>query len=147
MRLVLQRVRQASVTVAGAREAEIGTGIFALVGVARDDGPADADRAAAKVATLRLFADDAGKMNLALGDVGGAVLAVSQFTLVGSIAKGRRPGFDGAMAPEPAAALFTRFVTALRGAGIRVETGVFGARMQVALINDGPVTFVYETGS
>src|SRR5437764_1407754 len=145
MRLVIQRVERAAVRVEGESIAAIGRGLLVLVGIETGDGEVEARRAAEKIATLRVFADPAGKMNLDLAAVSGEVLAVSQFTLAGSIESGRRPGFDGAMAPEPARALFDLFVTAVRAAGHRVATGSFGAAMQVELVNDGPVTFVYDT--
>ena len=145
MRLVIQRVERAAVRVEGETIAAIGRGLLVLVGVESGDGEADARRAADKVATLRVFADPAGKMNLDLAGVSGEVLAVSQFTLAGSIERGRRPGFDGAMAPEPARVLFDLFVASVQSAGHRVLTGRFGAAMAVDLVNDGPVTFVYDT--
>ena len=123
----------------------IGRGICLLVGVEKGDTEADAEHLALKAVELRIFPDEAGKMNLSLADVGGEVLAVSQFTLAGSVRKGRRPSFDGAEEPGRAEALFARFVDAVRGQGIRVETGVFQAHMTVRIVNDGPVTFVLES--
>ncbi|MFQ5928040.1 MAG: D-aminoacyl-tRNA deacylase [Terriglobia bacterium] len=145
MRAVVQRVSEARVRVAGEVRGEIGCGLLVLLGVARADAPAAADYLAEKVAGLRVFEDAAGKMNLALGDVGGTVLAVSQFTLYGDCRKGRRPSFDRAAPAEPARKLYERFVAGLRQRGLRVETGVFQARMRVELINDGPVTLLLAT--
>jgi D-aminoacyl-tRNA deacylase len=146
MRIVLQRVREASVEVEGRVAGRIGRGICLLVGVEKGDSEAEADRMAAKAVELRIFPDAAGKMNLSLADVGGEALAVSQFTLAGSVRKGRRPSFDGAEEPHRAEALFARFVDSVRGRGIEVATGVFQALMTVRIVNDGPVTFVLESG-
>lgn len=146
MRLALQRVTRASVRVDGRELAAIGRGLLVLVGVVVGDGELDARRAAEKVSTLRLFSDAGGKMNLALADVDGEVLAVSQFTLAGSIDRGRRPSFDLAMPGAPARALFEEFVLRLREAALcPVRTGAFGAHMEVELVNDGPVTLLYDT--
>lgn len=145
MRIVLQRVREAEVETEGRIAGRIGRGICLLVGVEKGDTEAEADRMAAKAVDLRIFPDEAGKMNLSLADVGGEVLAVSQFTLAGSVRKGRRPSFDGAEEPGRAEALFARFVEAVRGRGIGVATGVFQAAMTVRIVNDGPVTFVLES--
>ena len=123
---------------------EIGRGFLALVGVAHDDTDAVAAKLAAKVARLRVFEDEAGLMNLALADVGGAVLAVSQFTLYANTRKGNRPGFTDAAPPELGERLYESFVAALRAEGISVETGRFGAHMAVELLNDGPVTILLE---
>ena len=147
MRSVVQRVSRAAVRVDGKTVGQIGRGLLVLVGLEKDDGEAQVDWQADKIAGLRVFEDAAGKMNLGLSEVQGAVLAVSQFTLAGSIDKGRRPGFDNAMAPEPAARLFERFVARLRAQGVATETGVFRAMMEVELVNDGPVTFVLESRS
>jgi D-tyrosyl-tRNA(Tyr) deacylase len=114
------------------------------VGLQRGDGEEQLERATQRLATLRIFSDDDGRMNRGLDEVGGAVLAVSQFTLAGSIRKGRRPSFDDAMPGDQAAPLFERFLDLLRAEGVRVETGVFGALMDVELVNDGPVTLVWE---
>jgi D-tyrosyl-tRNA(Tyr) deacylase len=146
VKIVLQRVREASVEVDGRTVGRIDRGLCLLVGVERGDTEEQADRLARKAVELRIFPDLQGKMNLTLGDVGGSVLAVSQFTLAGSVRNGRRPSFDGAEDPVRAAALFERFVAALRAAEFVVETGVFQAEMQVRLVNDGPVTFVLESG-
>ena len=145
MRLVLQRVKEASVKVAGDRISAIGPGLLLLVGVARGDGEPEADWLAEKVAGLRIMADNEGKMNCSVRDVGGAVLAVSQFTLLADTRKGKRPSFVGAAPPEEATRLFDHFCERLRAAGIdSVETGRFGAMMDVSLVNDGPVTIVLE---
>lgn len=142
MRAVVQRVSEARVRAGGQVRAEIGRGLLVLVGVGREDTPAEADYLAEKIAALRVFDDGEGKMNRALAEVGGAVLAVSQFTLYGDCRKGRRPSFDRAAAAEPARALYERFVAKLRELGVPVETGVFQARMAVELVNDGPVTLL-----
>lgn len=145
MRVVLQRVKTASVTVEGERVSEIGPGLLLLVGVAAGDGEAEAVWLANKVAGLRVMADEEGKMNRSVIESGGEVLAVSQFTLLGDVRKGRRPSFVGAAAPEEAELLFEIFCQRLRGSGVRaVETGRFGAMMDVALVNDGPVTILLE---
>ena len=145
MRIVLQRASEASVTVAGERVSETGCGLLLLVGVARGDGNAEADWLAEKVAGLRIFNDEEGKMNLSVRDVGGEILAVSQFTLLADTGKGKRPSFIGAARPEEAEPLFAYFCERLRAAGVgSVKTGVFGAMMDVALVNDGPVTIVLE---
>ncbi len=144
MKIVLQRVSRASVTVAGEVVGAIGCGFLLLVGFTRDDGDAAVEWMADKVAGLRLFADDEGKMNRALADVGGAVLVVSQFTLYGDVSRGRRPSFVGAAAPDLATPLYERFVAALESRGLTVETGRFGEMMDVELNNDGPVTLILE---
>lgn len=143
MKLVIQRVSRASVRVGGVTVGEIGGGLLVLVGVEVGDGEAEVERAARRVATLRVFEDDDGRMNRGLDEIGGAVLAISQFTLAGSIRRGRRPSFDRAMRGEAAKALFDRFVEILRTLDVRVETGVFGAMMEVELVNDGPVTLIW----
>lgn len=145
MRAVVQRVAWARVLVEGRLGAEIGPGLLALVGVATDDTPADVQYIADKILGLRVFEDADGKMNLALADVGGAVLAVSQFTLQGDCRKGRRPSFDAAAPAPHARALYEDVVTTLRASGLRVETGVFQARMSVELANDGPVTMLLDS--
>lgn len=147
MRAVLQRVSSARVTVGDDVTGEVAAGWLVLLGVAPADAPADADWLADKVAHLRAFADADGKMNLSVQEVGGGVLAVSQFTLYGDCRKGRRPSFTGAAHPAVAEPLYQRFVTALRALGVPTQTGVFGADMRVELVNDGPVTFVIETGA
>lgn len=144
MRAVVQRVTRAEVTVAGESVGRIERGLCVLVGVAQGDGEDDARALADKVVGLRVFEDEAGKMNLDVKSTGGALLCVSQFTLLGDARKGRRPSFTDAMAPEPAAVLFERFVTLCR-ASVRVETGRFRTTMQVELVNDGPVTLLLDT--
>lgn len=143
MKAVIQRVKRASVT-AGDRRAAIGPGLLVLAGLETGDGEDQVRWAAAKIATLRIFEDDQGRMNVGLQETGGEILAVSQFTLAGSIAKGRRPSFDRAMAPELARPLFDQFIACLRAEGCPVRTGFFQEEMQVELINDGPVTFILE---
>ncbi len=144
MRVVLQRVARASVTVEGRVTGSIGRGFLVLVGFAPGDGPAQLEWMADKVAGLRVFPDEDRKMNRDLATVGGAVLVVSQFTLYGDASKGRRPSFIGAAQPEVAVPLYQGFVEALRAKGLPVETGEFGAMMDVELVNDGPVTLVLE---
>jgi len=145
MRAVIQRVSEASVRVDGALVGQIGRGFLVLLGITHSDGETEAVWLAKKVAGLRLFEDAEGKMNLGLADVGGGVLAVSQFTLYGDARKGRRPSFVEAARPEQAQPLYEQFCTALRSEGIYVAQGIFQAHMQVALVNDGPVTLVVET--
>jgi D-tyrosyl-tRNA(Tyr) deacylase len=142
MRAVCQRVSAARVLVAGEPAGRIGPGLCVLLGVARGDGPADAARLAGKVARLRVFEDEAGRFDRSLLDAGGAALVVSQFTLIADTAKGNRPSFSGAAPPEQAEPLYESFCAELRALGVRVEQGVFGARMAVELVNDGPVTIV-----
>ncbi|HJU66553.1 MAG TPA: D-aminoacyl-tRNA deacylase, partial [Gemmatimonadaceae bacterium] len=144
MRLLLQRVSRAEVRVDGRITGTIERGFLLLVGFTHDDGDERLAWMADKVVGMRLFPDDEGKMNLALADVGGALLVVSQFTLYGDAQKGRRPSFIDAARPESAAALYERFVAMLRERGLRVETGEFGAMMEVELVNDGPVTLWLE---
>ena len=143
MRVVLQRVSEAQVT-AGERTSAIGRGFLLLVGLEVGDTEQACAWMAAKVAGLRVFEDGDGKLNLGLAEVAGEILAVSQFTLAGSVERGRRPSFDQAMAPEPALALFQRFVALLEGEGATVRTGFFQEHMAVSLVNDGPVTLVLE---
>lgn len=145
MRAVIQRVSRASVTVDGQEIGAIGRGFLALVGATHSDTRAEADWLARKIAGLRLFEDAAGKMNLGLTEVGGAVLVVSQFTLYGDARKGRRPSFIEAARPELAEPLIAYFITQLRGQGLTVATGQFQAHMAVALVNDGPVTLWLDT--
>jgi D-aminoacyl-tRNA deacylase len=145
LRVVLQRVKNASVTVGGERVSEIGAGLLLLVGVAVNDAEAQADWLAEKISGLRIFNDGEGKMNLSVRDVEGEVLAVSQFTLLADTRKGKRPSFVHAAPPEEAERLFDYFCERLREAGAApVKTGVFGAMMDVALVNDGPVTIILE---
>ncbi|MCX7622938.1 MAG: D-aminoacyl-tRNA deacylase [Thermomicrobium sp.] len=140
MRVLVQRVSRASVSVDGRIVSAIGPGLLLLVGVRRGDDPAIAAWMAQKVANLRIFEDDAGKMNRSVLEVGGSTLVVSQFTLYADVRKGRRPSFVEAAPPEEARPLVDAFADALRRLGLAVETGVFGAHMQVELVNDGPVT-------
>jgi D-tyrosyl-tRNA(Tyr) deacylase len=144
MKCVIQRVRRASVSVGDERVSEIGTGIVVLGAVEKGDGEQTMRDAAKKIRELRIFSDEAGKMNRDLIEAGGAILAVSQFTLAGSIAKGRRPSFDNAEEPGRARELFELFVTELGVTGIAVRTGRFREMMLVSIDNDGPVTFIYE---
>jgi len=144
MRVVAQRVARASVTVDGVRVAKIGLGFLLLVGIGASDAEDEVDRLAEKIAGLRVFADADGKMNLALDDVGGAALVVSQFTLYGELRKGRRPSWTAAADPEVAAERVEAFAQALENRGVRVARGVFGAHMEVELLNDGPVTLVLD---
>lgn len=145
MKIVLQRVKEATVTVEGRVEGSIGRGLCLLVGVEKGDREVEADWLAAKVAELRIFPDENDKMNLSVKEVGGSILAVSQFTLASSIRKGRRPSFDNAETPGRASELFDYFVRKLREQGLEVQTGVFQAMMEVHLINDGPVTFILDS--
>lgn len=144
MRVVLQRVARAKVTIAGRVAGDIGRGFCLLVGFTHSDGADQVGWMADKVAGLRVFSDAEDKMNLALADVGGAVLVVSQFTLYGNTEKGRRPSFIDAARPEQAIPLYERFIAELRSRGLAVATGEFGAMMDVELVNDGPVTLVLE---
>ena len=145
MRAVIQRVSRARVAVDGKTAGEIGRGMLVLLGVAKTDAEADAEYLAEKTAGLRAFNDAAGKMNCSLAESGGAILVVSQFTLYGDCRKGRRPSFDQAAGVEQANALYERYVELLRARGLRVETGVFQARMEVELVNDGPVTLLLDS--
>lgn len=145
MRAVVQRVSSAKVEVDSKITGEVGPGILLLLGVERGDNEKNADAMLAKVTQLRIFPDAAGKMNLSLRDVGGALLVVSQFTLLGDCRKGRRPSFDRAAPPEDARALYEYFVKRGRTEGLSVATGVFQAHMEVSLVNDGPVTLLVET--
>lgn len=145
MRAVLQRVSRASVCVAGHTAGAIGPGLLVLLGVARDDAAGDAALLAEKTAGLRIFEDDVGKMNRSVEEIGGAILVVSQFTLLGDCRKGRRPGFTEAAPPLLAEQLYQRYVATLRKRGLTVATGVFQADMQVSLVNDGPVTLMLDS--
>lgn len=140
MRAVVQRVSRARVSTGG----EIGRGLCVLLGVARGDGEGQAARLAGKVARLRIFPDDGGRFDRSVEDVAGTVLVVSQFTLIADAAKGNRPSFAGAAPPDEAEPLYERFCSELRNLGVPVETGVFGARMALELVNDGPVTIVLD---
>lgn len=145
MRACVQRVRQADVTVAGEVVGSIGLGMLVLLGVAADDREADADALAEKIAGLRIFDDAEGKMNRAVSDIDGAVLVVSQFTLLGDCRQGRRPSFTAAAEPGLAERLYERFAATVRTRGVAVETGRFRAQMQIRLVNDGPVTLLLDS--
>jgi D-aminoacyl-tRNA deacylase len=145
MRAVVQRVSRASVTVDGQIVGKVERGLLVFLGVTHADTEASADYLADKISGLRIFEDDAGKMNLSLIDIGGAVLAVSQFTLYGDVRKGKRPSFDEAARPERALKLYEYFVERVRALGLRCQTGVFQAMMQVELVNDGPVTILLDS--
>ena len=145
MRAVVQRVSHAQVAVGGEVVGDIGRGLLVLLGVTHTDNEADADYLAGKIAGLRVFEDQNGKMNLNLGEVGGSVLAVSQFTLYGDVRRGKRPSFDAAAPPEKARALYEYFVEKVRAAGLCCETGRFQEMMQVELVNDGPVTILMDS--
>jgi len=145
MKVVLQRVSRASVAVDQRTVGSIGRGLCVLLGVEKGDTEEDARYLAKKIAEMRIFGDMNDKMNLSLSDIGGEMLAVSQFTLAASLKKGRRPGFDNAELPGPARRLFEHFVRQIQEKGIHVETGQFGTVMEVALVNDGPVTFVMDS--
>jgi len=144
MKAVIQRVNSANVVVEGKTVGEIGKGILVLLGVEKGDDEARAEWLAEKIISLRIFSDEAGKMNLSLQDIGGDLLAVSQFTLAGNCAKGRRPSFDTAAPPDEGKRLYDYFVDAIRQRGVTTATGIFQADMQVTLVNDGPVTFILE---
>ncbi len=145
MRSVVQRVSSASVSVDGRLVGRIGHGLLVLVGVAEGDGAADIDYTAGKIRDLRVFPDEQNRMHRSVVEAGGAVLVVSQFTLLGDVRKGRRPAFDGAAPPDDARARYEELVTKLRASGLTVETGVFQARMAVDLVNDGPVTILVDS--
>lgn len=144
MRLVIQRVSRAEVRVAGETVGRIGPGLLVLLGAEKGDDAATAAEAARRVAGLRVFEDAAGKMNLPLSEVAGSVLAVSQFTLLGDLSRGRRPGFERALPGSEARPLYEHFCAALEIAGVTVARGAFGAKMEVELVNDGPATFVMD---
>ena len=146
MRAVVQRVGRARVTVNQWTSGEIGLGLLVLLGVGHDDTEADASYLAEKVAGLRIFEDSDGKMNRSVQDVGGSVLAVSQFTLLGDVRRGKRPSFDAAAPPEKARRLYEFFVQQIQAAGLRCETGRFQEMMQVELVNVGPVTILLDSG-
>ena len=145
MKAVIQRVTRASVHVEGKTVGQIEYGLLVLLGVAKGDGESDGRYLVEKIRTLRIFSDEQGKMNCSLADIGGSVLLVSQFTLLGRTVNGRRPSFDEAALPEEANRLYEQVVADLRDHGTHVETGVFAAHMQVELLNDGPVTFVLDS--
>ena len=145
MRAVVQRVEHAQVTVNGEVTGKIDRGLLVFIGVAEGDVEAEAEYLADKIVGLRVFEDENGKMNLAVADVGGAVLAVSQFTLYGDVRRGKRPSFDAAAPPEKARSLYEHFVRRIRATGLRCETGRFQEMMQVELVNDGPVTILIDS--
>lgn len=145
MRALVQRVSKASVTVEGNVVGEIGPGLLVLLGVSKNDTKTDADYLAEKIAGLRIFEDENGKMNRNVADVGGAVLAVSQFTLYGDVRRGKRPSFDDAARPEGARELYEYFVAQIRESGLRCETGQFQVMMSVSLVNEGPVTILLDS--
>ncbi len=145
MKAVIQRVTSASVEVDGQVVGRIQRGLMVLLGVAKGDAESDVCYVVDKIRTLRIFSDEQGKMNRSLADVGGAVLLVSQFTLLGRTSNGRRPSFDDAAPSDPAKGLYEQVATGLRESGTMVETGIFAAHMQVTLVNDGPVTFVLDS--
>lgn len=144
MRVVAQRVTAAGVTVEGTRVASIGHGLLLLVGIAPEDGLGDVDAAVDRIVRLRIFSDPEGRMNLSVLDVNGEILVVSQFTLYGDLSRGLRPSFTGAAAPDHAEPLIGRMVEGFRNRGLAASSGVFGAKMAVDLVNDGPVTFTLE---
>ena len=146
MRAVVQRVSRASVTVGDRVTGSIGSGLLILLGVGRGDAEPDADYLAEKVAGLRIFEDESGRMNLSVTDIGGAALVVSQFTLYGDVRRGRRPSFDAAAPPAEADRLYQYFCKQLETKGLRIETGVFQAMMDVELLNQGPVTILLDSG-
>jgi D-aminoacyl-tRNA deacylase len=145
MRAVIQRVSRAKVTVSGEVTGEIGPGLLVLLGVGAEDTHHDADYLAEKTTGLRIFEDDGGKMNRSVGDAGGALLVVSQFTLYGDVRRGKRPSFDAAAPPQQARELYEYFVEKIRTAGLRCETGRFQEMMQVELVNEGPVTILLDS--
>jgi D-tyrosyl-tRNA(Tyr) deacylase len=145
MRAVVQRVSRASVKVSDEFAGKIGEGLLVLLGVAQEDAASDADYLAAKIAGLRIFEDEEGKMNRSVVDIGGAILAVSQFTLFGDVRKGKRPSFDAAARPARACELYEYFVTQIRALGLRCETGRFQETMEVELVNQGPVTVLLDS--
>ena len=145
MRAVIQRVSRASVTIGGEEHSRIGAGMLVLLGVEKEDTQEDAQVLARRITELRIFEDDAGKMNRSIVETGGQILAVSQFTLLGDCRKGRRPSFDGAAPPDVARTLYQKFVDEIDVLGIPVSTGVFQAMMDVELVNQGPVTFILDS--
>jgi len=145
MRAVIQRVANARVVIDGKEHSRIGPGLLILIGVEKQDTPEDAGMLARRIIELRIFEDDAGKMNRSIAEAGGQILAVSQFTLLGDCRKGRRPSFDPAAPPALARALYEQFVNEIDGLGIEVATGVFQAAMNVELTNQGPVTFILDS--
>lgn len=146
MRVVLQRVTKASVAIAGEIVGQIGPGLLIFLGIAKGDSEREVVFLADRILGLRIFEDQSGKMNLSVKDINGELLTVSQFTLYGSTLKGRRPGFEAAAPPDQARVLYELFLQELRRSGLKIESGIFGARMRVSLVNDGPVTFILESG-
>jgi D-tyrosyl-tRNA(Tyr) deacylase len=144
MKILVQKVLSASVTVENKVVSQIGSGYLLFVGVEKGDNASQADYLAKKIANFRIFTDDNDKMNLSIQDVGGEILAVSQFTLAADLSRGNRPGFDTAAAPQEAELLYEYFVQKLRENGLKVQTGIFQADMKVALVNDGPCTFILQ---
>ncbi len=144
MKLLLQRVKNANVTVEGKIVGKINQGLLIFIGIAKGDTPQQAEYLARKSANLRIFEDEQGKMNLSVKDIGGSALVISQFTLAGDCTQGNRPGFDNAARPEEAKPLYEYFSAQLKSNGVPIENGIFQADMQVSLINDGPVTFILE---
>lgn len=145
MKALIQRVSEARVEAEGRKLSSIGKGLLVLLGVERGDKEADIDFTVRKVANLRIFEDERGKMNLSVKDIGGEALVVSQFTLAGDVRKGNRPSFDSAEEPQKAQAMYREFVKRLEAAGVKTSTGEFAARMAVSLVNDGPVTIIIES--
>ena len=145
MRIVIQRIRDATVTINGKPTSKSGSGLCVFLGVAKGDTQADADYLAEKIAALRIFDDDSGKMNRSLAETSGEALVVSEFTLYGDCAKGRRPSFSQAAPPEQAESLYHYFIQKLKDLGLKVATGKFQAKMEVSITNDGPVTFVLDS--
>jgi D-tyrosyl-tRNA(Tyr) deacylase len=145
MRAVIQRVRNARVVIDGAEHSRIGAGILVLLGVEKEDTPEDAGVLARRIVELRIFEDEAGKMNRSIVETGGAILAVSQFTLLGDCRRGRRPSFDPAATPDVAKPLYEQFVNTIKASGVAIATGVFQAMMDVELTNQGPVTFILDS--
>lgn len=144
MRIVLERVKEASVSIAGGKKTSIGKGLVLFVGIGKEDTAGTAEHMADKISKLRVFEDDNGKMNLDIKEVRGEILSVSQFTLLGNTSKGNRPGFDGAADPEPAKKFWEFLNSAIIKRGISLKKGEFGARMEVEIVNDGPVTFIVD---
>lgn len=144
MKILVQKVLSASVTVENKVVSQIGSGYLLFVGIEKGDNASQADYLAKKIANFRIFTDDNDKMNLSIQDVGGEILAVSQFTLAADLSRGNRPGFDTAAAPQEAEPLYEYFVQKLRENGLKVQTGIFQADMKVALVNDGPCTFILQ---
>jgi D-tyrosyl-tRNA(Tyr) deacylase len=145
VKAVIQRVSEAAVTVAGATVGAIGQGLLVLLGVEKGDGEPDAEWLAKKIVELRIFEDEAGKMNRSVQEVGGGLLVVSQFTLAGNCDKGRRPSFDTAAPPDEGKRLYDHFVAKVKETGMPIATGIFQADMKVSLVNDGPVTFILDS--